>query len=480
VDSAAGSRLARTAPLPPHTRGEAWSAASRDDRRRQGQRPARPRARRPAPRLTRAPRRTPQAGAAAPAAGMAAKAKLEEADKLMKKANKLWAPSLLDMRLKPDWEGAAPLFEKAALAFRVRPRGAAPAARALLGARGCRFAPPLLDRRRPPARNRSALPAPRRLRLHSRSKAATSSAAARRTSAPPSRRTSSAAGGTRRSTWRRRRSSAATWASGARPQSFLARRRARMRRRGGRRRVRRVAAGGGACMGLWRRASDCKQCTPGRQQRTARRPGAHAAPLPLPTPSGADALARTAKQLEEASPADAHALYREALDMYEVDGKEGQVGGQGGCWGGGWGGAGRQERLALRRAGWCRQWRPSGGGGASQALGSDQAPRSRCAPQAGDVFRQAAACLARSGKFGDAAATLMRFGEACQAVNARGSQCKAYLAAVVAWLSAGNAAEAWQVSVRGLLGLNGSGEGGGRTRKLLNGARACSGALAPA
>lgn len=45
--------------------------------------------------------------------------KLEEAEKLMKKANKLWQPSLLDLRLKPDWEAAAPLFEKAALAFKV-------------------------------------------------------------------------------------------------------------------------------------------------------------------------------------------------------------------------------------------------------------------------------------------------------------------------------------------------------------------------
>lgn len=32
----------------------------------------------------------------------------------------LWAPSLLDFRLKPDWEGAAPLFERAALAYKVR------------------------------------------------------------------------------------------------------------------------------------------------------------------------------------------------------------------------------------------------------------------------------------------------------------------------------------------------------------------------
>ena len=50
---------------------------------------------------------------------MAREAKAEEAEKLMKKANKLYAPSLLDMRLKPDWEGAAPLFEKAALSYKV-------------------------------------------------------------------------------------------------------------------------------------------------------------------------------------------------------------------------------------------------------------------------------------------------------------------------------------------------------------------------
>lgn len=46
--------------------------------------------------------------------------KSAEADKLMKKANKLYAPSLLDFRLKPDWEAACPLFEKAALAYKVR------------------------------------------------------------------------------------------------------------------------------------------------------------------------------------------------------------------------------------------------------------------------------------------------------------------------------------------------------------------------
>lgn len=44
--------------------------------------------------------------------------KAAEAEKLFKKANKEINPSLLDFRLKPDWEAAAPLFEKAALTFK--------------------------------------------------------------------------------------------------------------------------------------------------------------------------------------------------------------------------------------------------------------------------------------------------------------------------------------------------------------------------
>ncbi len=45
--------------------------------------------------------------------------KEKEADKLMKKGNKEISPSLLDFRLKSDWEQAAPLFEKAALLYKV-------------------------------------------------------------------------------------------------------------------------------------------------------------------------------------------------------------------------------------------------------------------------------------------------------------------------------------------------------------------------
>lgn len=50
----------------------------------------------------------------------------------------------------------------------------------------------------------------------------------------------------------------------------------------------------------------------------------------------------------------------------------------------------------------------------------------------------------RNGRYADAGALLMRFGAACDGVGARASQCKAYLGAVVAWLSAGDAAGAWR------------------------------------
>lgn len=45
-------------------------------------------------------------------------AKLAEAVKCMKKADKYWSPSLLNMRLRPDWDAACPLYEKAALCFK--------------------------------------------------------------------------------------------------------------------------------------------------------------------------------------------------------------------------------------------------------------------------------------------------------------------------------------------------------------------------
>ena len=44
---------------------------------------------------------------------------VSEGDKQMKAATKLCQPSLLAMRLAADWDAATPLFEKAALNFKV-------------------------------------------------------------------------------------------------------------------------------------------------------------------------------------------------------------------------------------------------------------------------------------------------------------------------------------------------------------------------
>lgn len=213
--------------------------------------------------------------------------KLEEAEKLMKKANKLWAPSILDLRMRPDWEAAAPLYEKAAVAYKQCGQ---------------------LEKSRA-AYERAAM---------SQDKLG--------------------------STWH-----AAKHLESA---SQISR-----------------------DLGDWKQVADFTRQAANSFAQAGR-----------PT-AGADTLARGAKQLEDASPSDAHALYEEALEMYEVDGKQGQ---------------------------------------------------------AGDVFRQATACLVRSGKFTDAAAMLMRFGEACDSVGARNSQCKAYLGASVVLLYAQQPKEAWQ------------------------------------
>ena len=42
-----------------------------------------------------------------------------EAQAILKEATKLSAPSFLGMRLKGDWTQATPIFERAALLFRV-------------------------------------------------------------------------------------------------------------------------------------------------------------------------------------------------------------------------------------------------------------------------------------------------------------------------------------------------------------------------
>jgi len=50
---------------------------------------------------------------------MAAANKLKEGRKFLKEAEKLCAPSLLQLRFKPDWSQACPLFERAAASFRA-------------------------------------------------------------------------------------------------------------------------------------------------------------------------------------------------------------------------------------------------------------------------------------------------------------------------------------------------------------------------
>ena len=44
----------------------------------------------------------------------------KSADKLMKQAEKCIRPAVMSMRFKPDWDEAYPLFEKAAVQYRVR------------------------------------------------------------------------------------------------------------------------------------------------------------------------------------------------------------------------------------------------------------------------------------------------------------------------------------------------------------------------
>ena len=45
--------------------------------------------------------------------------KTREASSLLKKAERLTHPSILSFRIKPDWEAAAPVFEKAAKLYKV-------------------------------------------------------------------------------------------------------------------------------------------------------------------------------------------------------------------------------------------------------------------------------------------------------------------------------------------------------------------------
>ena len=72
--------------------------------------------------------------------------------------------------------------------------------------------------------------------------------------------------------------------------------------------------------------------------------------------------------------------------------------------------------------------------------------------QATDVFRQAISLLIRRQVWSDAVSMLMRFGEVCDKVNARSSESKAYLGAIVVWLHVGDMQQAWHVSELGDLG----------------------------
>lgn len=51
--------------------------------------------------------------------------------------------------------------------------------------------------------------------------------------------------------------------------------------------------------------------------------------------------------------------------------------------------------------------------------------------------------LVRREQWADAVSMLLRFAVACDDMGARSSQCKAYLGAVVVWLYAGKANDAW-------------------------------------
>ncbi len=83
--------------------------------------------------------------------------------------------------------------------------------------------------------------------------------------------------------------------------------------------------------------------------------------------------------------------------------------------------------------------------------------------------RQAIAQLLRAEKWADAVSMLLRFAASCDGAGARNSQCKAYLGAVVVWLYAGKANDAWvtyQVRGKGFQG----------NRELRIGVQKCEGA----
>lgn len=119
-------------------------------------------------------------------------------------------------------------------------------------------------------------------------------------------------------------------------------------------------------------------------------------------------------------------MYLKAVEWLEDAGKDALAGDIFRC-----GGRRRRRRGALP----CRACMPLGA-----ALPTSQHP---VALPGLYPCRQAIAQLVKAEKWGDAAAMLLRFAVACDGMGARNSQCKAYLGAVVVWLAAGRATEAW-------------------------------------
>jgi len=62
---------------------------------------------------------------------------------------------------------------------------------------------------------------------------------------------------------------------------------------------------------------------------------------------------------------------------------------------------------------------------------------------AGETFRMAIAHLVRSQRWAEAASVSLRYASSCDRAGARHSLCKAYLGAVVIWLFAADASQAW-------------------------------------
>ena len=55
-------------------------------------------------------------------------------------------------------------------------------------------------------------------------------------------------------------------------------------------------------------------------------------------------------------------------------------------------------------------------------------------------------------RWADAVGALLRFAMSCDAAGASNAQCKCYLSAVIVWLHAGSAAQAWATYQVGLHG----------------------------